>query len=651
MSADFVGVAFLDLGRTAAGAVGRVARPDGSPWGSGFLVANRLFLTNNHVIANPLQADEFVVEFEYELDTQRRTKTPTRFRFAPENVFLTSNQDDLDFTLIAIGSRIDGPRSLEELGYCLLSESPDRHTIGEYVNIIQHPDGRYKEIVLRENRLVWRSDNVLHYIADTQPGSSGSPVFNDQWQPIALHHWGGPHRDLRDADGRLLNQEINEGLRISAIVKTIRSRAGLQGNQLSLVDVAISQWSGGDSRPVHSDAARSQAQAPSRRPQVDSNGQVTWTIPLTVSIGLGCPTEPTLVTDAPQLVATPVAAVPDAPHPHVFLAEEAVLIDPQYGNRGGYDRNFLAGFAVDLPKWNERHFPAPRTDSPLDSKIYILDYEHFSIVLNRKRRMANFTVVNIDGKRSRRVNRRTGQVAEAAEASEVWYADPRVADDHQTNQLLYANQSPTRLFDRGHLVRREDPNWGSDTAAERANADTFHFTNCTPQARDFNQRAKYWQGIENYVLNNARAEKERITVITGSVFTDEDPEYRFVKVPRQFWKILVRVEDGELHATALLADQSAMLRHLPERYGRIAEDLITVQVAESFADLGNVAEYQTTVAHIEQLTGLDFGELGDHDTAEDAGEAIRGEIESYEAIRLKPSTAASRRREAIRKER
>ena len=27
-----------------------------------------------------------------------------------------------------------------------------------------------------------------HYSTDTEAGSSGSPVFNDQWEVVALHH-------------------------------------------------------------------------------------------------------------------------------------------------------------------------------------------------------------------------------------------------------------------------------------------------------------------------------------------------------------------------------------------------------------------------------------------------------------------------------
>src|SRR5262249_56939354 len=107
-----------------------------------------------------------------------------------------------------------------------------------------------------------------------------------------------------------------------------------------------------------------------------------------------------------------------------------------------------------------------------------------------------------------------------------------------------------RTFDCGHLVRREDPNWGTPSRAKKANADTFHFTNCTPQQWNFNERVRYWAGIENYVLDNAKAEREKVTVLTGPVLGDDDPPYRYVQVPRAFWKILVRVQDGQLLATA-----------------------------------------------------------------------------------------------------
>jgi endonuclease G, mitochondrial len=66
----------------------------------------------------------------------------------------------------------------------------------------------------------------------------------------------------------------------------------------------------------------------------------------------------------------------------------------------------------------------------------------------------------------------------------------------------------------------------------------------------------------------------------------------------QFWKILVRVDDGQLLATALLADQSQRIGQLPERYRR-----------EAFDDISEIVEYQTSVREIERITGLDFGSL------------------------------------------
>ncbi len=98
-----------------------------------------------------------------------------------------------------------------------------KHVSGGFGNIIQHPQGDYKQLVIRENRLVSRAADFLHYMTDTEEGSSGSPVFNDQWEVIALHHWGEP-TTLLAPDGSKLRRDVNEGIRISRIVSDIRSR-------------------------------------------------------------------------------------------------------------------------------------------------------------------------------------------------------------------------------------------------------------------------------------------------------------------------------------------------------------------------------------------------------------------------------------------
>ena len=91
-------------------------------------------------------------------------------------------------------------------------------------------------------------------------------------------------------------------------------------------------------------------------------------------------------------------------------------------------------------------------------------------------------------------------------------------------------------------------------------------------------------------------------MFAGPIFKDSDPEYRFdAKVPLQFWKIACWVEDSELHAIALVANQANVLKVMPEALER----------PEAFLDedeLARVDEFLTTVERIEQETGLDFGD-------------------------------------------
>lgn len=634
-TSDFVGISFLELARAAASTVGRVVLQDFQPVGSGFAISEQLFLTNHHVIPTINEARRHLVEFNYELDINMRPKSVARFELAPEAFFLTNAEDQLDFTIVAIGRRISGMGELADFGYCPLLATNDKHILGEFVNIIQHPEGDYKQVVLRENRLVTRLDTVLHYMADTQPGSSGSPVFNDQWEVIALHHWGEPFLETNLSDRQPLQKEVNEGIRISAIARSLEAQKNnLNRTAQILIDAVLNP-------PFrHPSNIQEKIQLPSpsftqpEPPMTNnhyssspnpSNAAVTWTIPLEITVRLGQITS----SNNDHLVESSQST--DA-----STASEAIRIDTNYSNRNGYNPNFLPSFRVDLPELSSRQEKqaAKVKNADAEDNPFELKYQHFSIVMNATRRMALVTAVNIDGATRVEINRKTGEPREGGEASEVWFLDPRIDEDEQSNQSLYSKQTPKRIFDRGHLVRRQDPTWGTAERAKRANADTFHFTNCTPQESKFNQSGEIWQGIENYILDNARAEREKVTVFTGPVFSNDDPEYRFVKVPKKFWKILVRVEDEQLLATALIADQSELIQRLPERF------------SESFDDFSNVAEYQTSIREIENLTDLDFGSLRDYDTFKTgSGESTisqRG-INRFEDIILNSSSSLSKK--------
>ncbi|TCN27298.1 DNA/RNA non-specific endonuclease [Mesobacillus foraminis] len=258
-----------------------------------------------------------------------------------------------------------------------------------------------------------------------------------------------------------------------------------------------------------------------------------------------------------------------------FSAEIEQLSIYDYDKRLGYNPDFLgSSYSVPHPYFR----PDLKEDiALLKDGSTILDYTHFSIVMSKSRRLAYYTVVNIDGALLKEVKR----------GKDSWYIDPRIDACEQTGPELYAGND----LDRGHLVRRQDPIWGEE--ANQANEDTFHFTNCSPQHKDLNQ--KTWLDLEDYLLNNTENFKLKATVFTGPVFGSDDPDYRGIRIPKEFWKLAVMVKkDGNLSASAYLQSQANLIRDLDFSFG-------------------DYKTYQVPVTRIEELTGLDFGELRKHD--------------------------------------
>ena len=208
----------------------------------------------------------------------------------------------------------------------------------------------------------------------------------------------------------------------------------------------------------------------------------------------------------------------------------------------------------------------------------LLRYTHFSIAMSRSRRMALYTAVNIDGRQLRRKVRK----------DDAWYLDGRLPVEAQVGEAVYSKNK----LDRGHLVRRLDPVWGDP--ADQADEDTFHLTNASPQHQDLNQ--KTWLSLEDYVLENADVHDLKVSVFSGPVLKDDDRDYRDVKLPERFWKVvtMVREPEQELLATAYVLTQRHLLTDLEFVFGAFRT-------------------YQVPVAMVESLTGLDFGRLRDHD--------------------------------------
>lgn len=516
-SNDLLPIAFLEQGLACARAVA-LLREDGIPRGCGFMTHGGLFITNHHLLPQPPAQGRITLQFGWRRTEAGELVDGVTYAADAEQFFLTSPTDALDCTLIALGEIVAG--SGEAPLPLALNDRNDKHALGISLNLIHHPGGAPQQITLRNNALLARHEQLLHYAADTDGGSSGAPVFNDAWQLVALHH-GGVESD----DGW-----VNEGVRISAIIDW------LKGELTQL--------------PAAQQARLMQA--------------------LTVS----------------ESAAPPIAS--------------AAAPESNYGNRDGFQPDFLDGESIDLaaiiaPRAAE---VAPLRDGRQGAEAK-LDYQHFSLLMSAERRLAFFTATNIDGARYISIDRGNGQPS-LLEEGDRWYEDSRIDSRYTTGQAFYSEYS--RWFDRGHLTRRSDPTWGTAEEAVRANKDTFHFTNCSPQHFRFNQSLQYWQGVERYILESGVLEsKRKISVLTGPVLNDQWRQYAEWQVPLMFWKVVLRINTaGKPQATALLVSQADLLDE-PRRVLPHAQD----------APRPNVDEYRVTVSALEKLTGLNFAAFRD----------------------------------------
>ena len=312
---DFRGINFLELALAVSRFVGRInirtapGRTVG--FGTGFMVSPSLLLTNNHVLGSAEGARHSEVEFDYQHDRFGRLLPVVSYGLEPQRFFLTS--PELDYTLVAVRQQSVGGVDLRFYGWSRLLEEQGKVLIGKPLNIIQHPKGEAKQIVLRHNQLIdlLPDGKFAHYLTDTEPGSSGSPVYNDQWEVVALHHSGVPKTDAngnyvakdgtvwkpgRDADD--LDWVANEGVRVSSIVNDVKARKLTTADQRRLREEMLTAE---PLDPIEAarDAAAFGQQPQPHRPAADKGpapaaarqdgGAITLTIPLEVTIRMGAP--------------------------------------------------------------------------------------------------------------------------------------------------------------------------------------------------------------------------------------------------------------------------------------------------------------------------------------------------------------------------
>ena len=555
---DLLSINFLDRGRRVADAVCRIKLPmdGGVGYGTGFLVGPRLLVTNNHVLASAAEAAQAGAQFGYESDLDGVIRDPVEFNLAPHQLFFTSTE--LDITLCAVAAFSDKGVPLERYGWLPLMPLPGKIVDGEWVTIIQHPGGQPKQLTIRSSQIIKLDQQdvevdltqFIHYVTDTEPGSSGAPVFNDQWQVVAIHHKAVPARPSGRDAGEEQEWLGNEGVRISAIFNLLeRNRFENDNARLAL------EWMGR-------------------------------------ALGL-----------APLIAGGP-------PAESGLQEKQFASFDPQHWQKQdlGYDPDFLSE-SLPLDRIYATLADAGVAAPLLDGSGHELRYFHFSAVMHAARRFPLLTAVNIDGRKLVKIVRKDTWRPDARLDAKYQSDDSFYLKSEAKEKVYFSRGHQVRLLDPCWSDASTKAKREAD--ARRGMEDTFHFTNAAPQVQAYNDQD--WGNLEDYVLDKAQITERRLTVFTGPIYRRNDPVYGRNReggpwrIPLSFWKIAVLQKTAsKISAAAFIVGQTEYVQALYE--AKVFSGLKPYTIEEMRS-----RKIQTTVAEVERQTGLHFGVLKQFD--------------------------------------
>lgn len=203
--------------------------------GSGFLVAADVVLTNHHVIAPVLAGDyepsQVRAQFDHYELPDGSVGAGTIVKLAKEWLITSEPHDpidtkvheltdepkarNLDFALLRLSRKIGDEK---DRGWMDLGTTAPPAAVNAPVFIVQHAAGKPMELALDTNGVIGYSPKQrrIRYRTNTLAGSSGSPVFNQDWELLALHHSGDPKYPDIDTG------EYNEGIPIRTLVRHLR---------------------------------------------------------------------------------------------------------------------------------------------------------------------------------------------------------------------------------------------------------------------------------------------------------------------------------------------------------------------------------------------------------------------------------------------
>jgi hypothetical protein len=203
---------------------GRVCRVEigGNTAGTGFLVGPDAVLTAYHLLEDVLNgriaADKVTCRFDYKelADCSRLEGTvvglhPTDWKldFSPYSAAEASSTPDnppptpeeLDYALVRLARRLGeepaSPRGGAEAprrGWLTLNSTAPVFVPTRPLMIAHHPEGRPLKLTVDTKSVIGVNANRtrVRYLINTEPGSGGSPVFDLEWNLVAMHHFSDP---------------------------------------------------------------------------------------------------------------------------------------------------------------------------------------------------------------------------------------------------------------------------------------------------------------------------------------------------------------------------------------------------------------------------------------------------------------------------
>jgi len=371
----------------------------------------------------------------------------------------------------------------------------------------------------------------------------------------------------------------NRGVRISAIMKHLKETPTVATNPLGLTFFSPAYT---DNRPFVALSSPKQMETESEPERAISARApaVPPSAPIEIHIS---------VNGSPVFTTSALASRPELSAAQETAEFEKKLEDNQdFTNCLGYQAEFLDDrIPIPIPTEKLRKKLAFLKDNP---STCLLKYHHYSTMQHSLRRVPVVSAINVSGKyRYNALGKDTRK--------DNWLRDNRIDYDAQLDDKWYAKSG----FDKGHLSRREDAEWGRSMSAAKTAADmTCSYANAAPQVPALN-RAIFghhgkWGILEQNLLEQGikleNGKLSRISIFAGPLFDDDDPVYASVQIALRFFKIVAWYKDsGTLQATAFCLSQEKLVDQIEFEVLRFDELLKTEQ---------------KPITWIEEATGLKF---------------------------------------------